>query len=630
VEETTTLILADELGRIKQTAPFDRLGDAVLKKILAAAPLSFHRHGSVICQPELAEPEQVLWLIRQGSVRATAGTGPNVFLPDQTLVVGGLLPLECALAPERPRQIFTASEDSFLWKLEGPSLTLLLHEPVFLRWLAAQWHDDNRRLHSAAANLANSRQIADQALALPARSAGSSEVSCVAPTTTVGEVATLMADRRIGSVVVGSRDKVLGIVTQNDLVRRAMGRRMSYETPVSELMTSAPAMIEDSATVLEAGLEMARHGFRHLLIRNSEGALDGIVSERDLFRVQQQGIVHVFQPIGDADSVEAMVEVAGRVRELTRRVFAQGMEVSQFTRLVSSINDHMTQRLLSLIVGPPDPDRRFCWLAFGSEGREEQGFVTDQDNGIVFVAPPGRELERVRADYLALASRVNDALHACGFERCKGNIMAGNPQWCLSLDEWKGKFSKWINSTTPTAILNSTIFFDFRAIHGEHALAEAMRDHLLEAVKGNTIFLHLLAKNALDVAPPVGRFNRFATAGGAHKGTVDLKTQGSRLFVDIARIYALATGVRATGTEQRLRLAGQRSRRSPNAIEGDIAAFRFIQKVRLQRQLESLADGRDANRVDPYLINEVEQRTLRESFRQAQAQQDRLRLDYQR
>lgn len=630
MEETTTLILADEIGRIKKAAPFDQLGEAVLRKILSASPLGFYRHGSVICQPELAEPEHRLWLIRQGSVRAAAGKGHYAFLPEQSLAVGGLLPLDCALAADRPRQIFTTSEDSFLWKLEGPALALLLREPAFLCWLAEQWQRQNRQLHGAAAHLANSRQIADQALALPARSAGSSEVSCVAPTTTVGEVATLMADRRIGSVVVGTPDQVLGIVTQNDLVRRAMGRRMAYEAPVSELMTPAPAMIEDSATVLEAGIEMARRGFRHLLTRNSEGVLNGIVSERDLFRIQQQGIVHVFQPISDADSVEDMVDVAGRVRELTRRVFAQGMEVSQFTRLVSSINDHLTRRLLSLMLGPPAPDRRFCWLAFGSEGREEQGFVTDQDNGIVFVAQPGSDLEKVRADYLAMAGRVNDALHACGFERCKGKIMAGNPQWCLSLAEWKGQFSKWINATTPTAILNSTIFFDFRAIHGDTALAEALRDHLIEAVRGNTIFLHLLAKNALDVAPPVGRFNRFATDSGAHKGTLDLKTQGSRLFVDIARIYALATGVRATGAEQRLRLSGQRSRRAPNAIEGDIAAFRFIQKLRLQRQLESLSDNHDANRVDPYQINEVEQRTLRESFRQAQALQDRLRLDYQR
>lgn len=625
------VILTDEIDRIKHQPPFNQVNDEALQAILSAATLVFHRHGSVVCHPEISEPAQRLWLVRQGALRATTvGGAQSELLPDWSFEAGALLPLECALSAERPRQSYTATEDSFLWKIEGQALERLLMEPAVLRWLAQRWQAESNTLRAAAAGLVRSRQIADQALALPARSAGSEEVSCVTPAATLGEVAVLMADKRIGSVIVGSKDAVAGIVTQTDLVIRGMAQGLAHETPVTQVMTPAPAMIEDAATVLEAGIEMARRGFRHLLIRNSEGLLTGMVSERDLFRVQQQGIVHVFQPVNDAASVAEMAEVAARVRELTERVFGQGMEVSQFTHLVSSINDRIAQRLLTLLTGELPADARFCWLAFGSEGREEQGFVTDQDNGIVFVPPAGSDLETVRAGYLAMARQMNEALHACGFERCRGNIMAGNPEWCLSLDEWKAKFSKWIVATTPTAVLNSTIFFDFRPVHGEHALAEAMRDHLMESVKGQTIFLHMLAANALTVSPPVGRLNRFATDSGEHKGTVDLKTHGSRLFVDIARIYALASGVRATNTEQRLQVAGQRTKRQTSAIEGDIAAFRFIQKLRLQRQLESQRDGGNANRIDPYLINAVEQRMLRESFRQVAALQDRLRLDYQR
>lgn len=65
-------------------------------------------------------------------------------------------------------------------------------------------------------------------------------------------------------------------------------------------------------------------------------------------------------------------------------------------------------------------------------------------------------------------------------------------------------------------------------------------------------------------------------------------------------------------------------------IQGDIAAFRHVQSLRLERQLASLGDGGDANRFDPYALNELQQRILRESFRQAAALQERLRLDYKR
>ena len=153
-----------------------------------------------------------------------------------------------------------------------------------------------------------------------------------------------------------------------------------------------------------------------------------------------------------------------------------------------------------------------------------------------------------------------------------------------------------------------------------------MRDHLLDEVKGNSIFIHLLAINALEVAPPLGRLSRFATVNGK----IDVKTQGTRLFVDIARIYALHCGVKAVNTEQRLALVGQRIKRSVSAIQGDIAAFHHVQTLRLQRQLASLSDGESANSLDPYALDELQQRILRESFRQADSLQERLKLDYKR
>jgi CBS domain-containing protein len=403
---------------------------------------------------------------------------------------------------------------------------------------------------------------------------------------------------------------------------------MPHDTPAAQVMTPVPYAIDDTATVLEAGVEMAQSHFRHLLLRSPQGEVVGLVSERDIFRSQQQGMTQVFRPIDAAISVADLGQLAREVRLLGERMFRQGMEVGQFTRFMSSMNDRISRRLLQVLSEGRDLGTSFCWLAFGSEAREEQGFVTDQDNGIIFDRPDSGDVERVRAALLEFARDVNEGLDACGFPRCKGNIMAGNPELCLSLDEWKSKFSGWIRATTPTALLNATIFFDLRAVHGDGRLAGALLDHLLAQTKGNTIFLHHMAVNALEAAPPLGRLSRFSTDRGSHRGTIDLKTQGSRLFVDVARIYALANAVRGANTVERLRIVGQRVKRSLGAIEGDIAAFRFIQGIRLQRQLDSLRDGRDANRIDPYALDELRQRFLRESLRQAASLQERLKMDY--
>lgn len=629
--DQTAFLMAAECERIRTSPPFNLLSESLTQAVLAEATIRFYRHGDIVSQPGVTLSAAEVCIVRQGSVRAVPLTnaGEGVAGATETLLPGAIFPVEAILGGASPCT-YVANEDCFLWHVDPALVNRLLAEPGFLQWLAQQLLTSNQRLRTENAALWHARQIADQALALPAKSIGSDHVEFLPSTASLGEVADTMARLGIGSVAIGTADAVAGIVTQTDLVRRGLAAGLGYDTAVTAVMSAQPAMIEESANVLDAALEMGKLRFRHLLIRSAEGPVTGIVSERDLFRAQQQGLADIQAPLDEAVSIDDVVHLAARIRTFTERVFKQGMAITQFARMVSSINDRLTRRLLELIVGTRHPEWHFCWLAFGSEGREEQGFVTDQDNGIVFVAPPGVALDGLRAEYLAMAREMNEALHAAGFERCKGNIMAGNPEWCLSLDEWCDKFSRWVRATTPAAILNATIFFDFRPIYGDHDLAETMRDHLLGEVRGNSIFTSMLAANALDVAVPLSAMNRFRTDGGEDKGTLDLKTQGTRFFVDFARIYALANGVRAVNTEQRLVTLGTRIKRSANAIAGDISALRFLQGIRLRRQLDSLTDGKDANRIDPYALNDMDQRMLREALRQAQSLQDRMKLDYKR
>jgi CBS domain-containing protein len=62
-------------------------------------------------------------------------------------------------------------------------------------------------------------------------------------------------------------------------------------------------------------------------------------------------------------------------------------------------------------------------------------------------------------------------------------------------------------------------------------------------------------------------------------------------------------------------------------VAATVDAFHFLQLLRL-RQQERSARGADGNRIDPYQLNEVDQRMLKEAFRQAKQVQERLRLTY--
>jgi CBS domain-containing protein len=225
---------------------------------------------------------------------------------------------------------------------------------------------------------------------------------------------------------------------------------------------------------------------------------------------------------------------------------------------------------------------------------------------------------------------VNEALDRCGFPLCKGNIMAGNPMWCLSLEEWQARFAGWIDAGDPEALLHGSIFFDFRALHGDADLARELREWLQRHVKASPKFLHQMSANALRNRPPLGTFRDFVVDKGEHRDTVDLKLNGTTPFVDAARIYSLASGVDSTNTAQRLRQVGPLLKIPKEEVEAWIEAFLFIQLLRLQgQQAENLQGKQMDNRINPYELHELDRHILKEAFKQARKLQARLALDYQ-
>jgi CBS domain-containing protein len=255
--------------------------------------------------------------------------------------------------------------------------------------------------------------------------------------------------------------------------------------------------------------------------------------------------------------------------------------------------------------------------------------VTDQDNGIVFDSDGG-DPDRARAALLPFARAVNDDLDACGFARCEGDIMAGNPRWCLSLDEWRLTFGRWIDDADPAALLHATIFFDLRPIHGAERLAERLREWLLAAAGDRPLFLRALAENALRHGPPLGTFRDFVVdrSSKEHPGTIDLKKQGSVLFVDAARVLALAHGVAQTSTAERLRAVAEAARLAPADVRSFVDGFHFVHLLRLRAQCEPRGGRPGTNRVDPRQLGELDRQILKESFRQARRLQGMLAAKY--
>ena len=439
----------------------------------------------------------------------------------------------------------------------------------------------------------------------------------------VDEVARLMHEENVGSVVVvDQRSRPVGIFTKHDLVRVLAEDKRG--APVSVAMTRDPISLPTHALAYEAALVMVEKRVRHVLV-TEHGKLAGVISERDLFSLQRLGLAELTMEIRLAADIGLLARLAAQIRRLTALLVEQGVAAEQLTLFVSVLNDRLSQRVIEIVRKRHRWERiGWCWLAFGSEGRLEQTFSSDQDNGLLFEAHEGGPAAATRSTLLAFAREVNEALDACGFPLCKGNVMASNPELCLSLDEWKARMGGWLGNPDPKALLDAAICFDFRPLSGDASLAQALREWLLPHARVRPAFLRLMATNALQAKPALGVLGDFVTEDGA----VNLKLHGVRPFVDAARVYALAFGLAQTGTAERLRAAAGELRMAPPEMAAIVDAFFFIQKLRLRIQARPGTEAESANRIDPAALNAFERRGLKEAFRQGRKLQQRLALDY--
>ncbi|MBL8520220.1 MAG: CBS domain-containing protein [Betaproteobacteria bacterium] len=620
-------LISTTIDDLKRHAPFDAMARAHLADIATACELVYAAEGECVLSPADG-PARHLYVVQRGEITG-GGQGPAT---DRRVVLteGECFPV-WALISRRPVTLqYAATKDTFLYRvpLDAFEHAMDVSRPFrefATRRLAVLVEQSQRAMQTQySSRMADVRNLSRSLGSLLRRAPVT-----VAPATPLRAVLSTMKAERIGSVVVtGEAGEPLGIFTERDVLDRVALAQVSLDTPVEQVMTRAPFALPVHADVFEAAQAMARQRFRHVLVTDA-GRLAGVVSERDLFALQRLTVGEVAKAIEQAATPEALALAAATVRQFASALLAQGVASTQLTHFVTILNDAIAERALSLS-GFESGESGWCWIALGSEGRMEQTLSTDQDNALIFEPPPGMPLAVAREFWLVRAQRANRILDQCGFPLCKGQIMAGNPKWCMTPGEWRDTFLGWMRGGHGEALLNAAIFFDFRPLAGARPLAEALRMWLAEHAPAHALFLRQMAQNALKVKPPLGLIRDFVVDDRDVPGTLDLKQYGARPFIDAARVYALQAGATATNTADRIRQVAAALRMSEDESGALVDAFSFVQLLRLRSQ--EPGEGGPAlppNRVDPETLNELDRRILKESMRQARKFQSRLDLDFQ-
>ena len=450
--------------------------------------------------------------------------------------------------------------------------------------------------------------------------------------TSIRKAALEMSRKKCSSIFIKDKGgSVCGVVTDNDLRTKVIAAGHDTSNPVTDIMSTPLAVIQDRATVFEALMAMMQKGIKHLAVENAAEKVVGVITNQDLLKVQGQSPLILIKEINEAKSVAEIVNKHEKLPKMIQGLINVGAKGDNVTRLITTLSDAILKKVIQLTLEESDPPPvKFVFMVLGSEGRKEQTLKTDQDNAIIFEDVPAEKLKAVKAYFLELGEKICRRLDRAGYAFCEGGIMAKNPEWCLSLSEWQQRFMTWIHAPEPEALLRSSIFFDFRGGYGEMGLIEELRSFLFKSLKGWPGFFRHLSENAIYFKPPIGFFRNFVVESkGEHKDAFDIK-RAMMPIVDFARIYALKNRIEETNTLARLRLLYQTKTLKWSEFHEIEQAYSFLMQLRFVRQISAIIDEKRPpdNYVKPKKLSRIEQTLLKEIFNRIEKIQTKLDFDF--
>lgn len=446
-------------------------------------------------------------------------------------------------------------------------------------------------------------------------------ISCN-PETSIKNAADLMNKKNVGSILILDIDKKpIGIVTDVDFRKKVIPDNIDTNSPVTKIMSRPVYSVKKDISLAETMLIMLRNNIRHLCITKDgteQSEAIGIITEHDVLLLQSNNPAIITKEIFQARNLNELPRIRNKIEDIVKEYVRQEVSIHYILEIITEINDSLISKIIELsiielkLLGFTDPEVNFVWLALGSEGRREQAHRTDQDNAILYEDPSPEKAQDTKLYFLELAKMVTGELNACGFAFCPGNIMASNPDLCKSMTEWKNSFFKWIRSGSPEAVLNCSIFFDFRCVYGSKDLSEALESYIHEKIEENQNILRYMALNAVSNSPPLGLFRNFLLEkNGKHKHELNIKLRGISPLVDGARVLALKYKVKNRNTYERLEALKEKVPEFRKEYEEAANTFHILSRFRL---VHSIQNSDSNNYINPDNLSKIEREILKNSF----------------
>jgi len=329
-------------------------------------------------------------------------------------------------------------------------------------------------------------------------------------------------------------------------------------------------------------------------------------------------LLHMIMTTSDPD---ILMDIHSQLNEMEMERFIKMGSVTAVHKSCTEYRDMLVRRVMILVEEEMANEGKtapvlFALISMGSDGRQEQTLITDQDHLIVYGDGGGPEADDYFTDFSGL---LVEKLAATGFRKCTGDIMPTNPTWRGSYGQWRKKLLAIVRyeyADYAKNLMDLIVLSDARYVTGDQQLADSLINLIRGLEQDYFQVLWGMAKAATEMKVALGFLKRIWTEGsGEHKGEFNLKLLAWAPLVMNVRILAINQGVAETNTIRRIELLQQEKSFSAHTASGLKDAYHVLTKHRIFLQIKVMKGiQNDSYYLNPYNLSADERERIRQAL----------------
>lgn len=514
------------------------------------------------------ERESRIWVIQQGQVEILDESASGVRLRD-VLGPGDILGLARQQAAKAYTYTARTVTEVILYAFDSEVFVELINRyPEATRYLTAHLSAAARHTKALQTPATRERLLSKKeksvwlnACSLPLESYAQRTITC-GPELSAHEIARRMSEAgREAVAVIDAAGLPLGLLTQAELGHQVATGAVQIDAPATTIMNRRCLCVAPGLRPSDYMLEMARGRCAALAITtdgSNKTRLQAVITEGDLAIACGRNPVALLREISACETVAGVAYLRTRARDLVLDSLAGPSVVEWVARFWSEVSRATLKKVAAIAeaelarAGRPAPALPFCWMFFGSAGRDEMLSATVPNISLVYADPPGNEAVEIRRYFETFTAKVTRKLEACGLQPRPDTAAI-----CRTLSDWNEYYARRVQDPIGNRIYESRETFDFQVVSGDTSLGTELQAALLKVMAESEAFLPVLANDTIANQPPLTFFRgAVIEADGRLNTALDLEKTALIPVADAARVIAFrGRDVTSFDTLQRLRRA---------------------------------------------------------------------------